>query len=372
MWIRVRGARRAGRRPSTAAWGQAVVAAVAALALGATAIWAPGPHLAQDGAQAAVAQAGTAGAPTDDRAVSLLALGVPVLGAESLLRALEGRGGGHPGLSLWAFLGLSGGDGAASGPPAPPRQAASALPGGSSAVHAYPPSSRRPPNAVPPYPTPPPPDVYGRHPLVAIYHTDSTEAYLPAMASGAATASSAFSRDQAVGVVQVGAVLAESLYRLGVDNVHSRAVNDPDGMIGAYENSARTAAALLRSYPGVRILLDVHRAASGESAPAPKANGAAAVTLVVGTDDRLPDPHWRQNLAFAHVVAAAAERLYPDWPVRVEVSPNQYNQELSAGALLVQVGNPSTTLQSADRAARQLARVIAAVVQSDLYPGAAR
>lgn len=302
----------------------------------------------------AVARGGAAAPGT------LLSLGEPAYGLADALRLLEaGIGDVRP--ALRALLGPT--PGARTG--AGDRSVAA-----EGDVHAYPPSSQHPPNAVPPYPAPPPPDVYGRRPLVALYSTDSTEAY----PTRAGIASPAFSRDQALSVVQVGAVLAQALYRLGVDSVHSRAVNDPDGMIGAYENSQRTAAALVADYPSVRILLDVHRATAGEgpdtAAPAP--DGVAAVALVVGTDDRLPDPRWRQNLAFAHVLAAAAERLYPGWPVRVAVSANQYNQELSTGALLVQVGGPRTPLAAADRAALRLARVIAAVVRAGLYPGAPR
>lgn len=239
-------------------------------------------------------------------------------------------------------------------------------------VEAFPADAQDPPNARPPSPTVPPPDVYGTNPKVGIYHTGTTEAYAPAVqASGKAP--SRYSRDQAVSVVQVGAVLCETLSQLGLGCVHSRAVNDPDGMLGAYENSAKTAASLLSAYPGIQVLLDLNRlavppAADPASPSGADAQRAAAVILVVGTDDLLPDPHWRRNLAFARVLQAAAHRLYPGWSLQVEVSPSQYNQELLPGALLVQVGNVNTPLASADRAAVRLAHVLDAVIRSGLAP----
>lgn len=280
------------------------------------------------------------------------------------------RSGGPFGVAAW-LASLAALPWSPSGLSAPVLAQPQAVP--SDGVSAYPPSAVHPPNARPPYPVPPPPDVYGSRPLVAIYHTDSTEGYLPAMRAAGLKAKVAYTTDQAASVVQVGAILAQRLYTLGVASLHSRAVNDPDGMIGAYENSQHTAQALLSQYPTVRILLDVHRGGPGESAGGGRPSHGrtpAPVVLVVGTDDRLPDPHWRQNLAFAHVLAAAAARLYPSWPFSVVVSPNQYNQELSPGALLVQVGGTGTTLAQADTAARHLARVLAAVVDSGLYPGA--
>jgi len=233
------------------------------------------------------------------------------------------------------------------------------------AAQAFPPSAVAPPNARPPQPTVPPPDVYGVSPVVGIYHTGTTEAYAPALVALGKPAAR-YSLDQAVTVVQVGAVLCQTLMRLGVGCVHSRAINDPDGVLGAYENSAKTARALLRAYPTLRILLDLHRM-DVATAP-PGSQTAAPVTLVVGTDDLLPEPHWRQNLAFARVLEAAARRLYPTWPVRVEVSPNQYNQELLPGALLVEVGDVDTPLAQADAAAQRLAHVLEAVIRAGLAP----
>ncbi len=237
---------------------------------------------------------------------------------------------------------------------------------------AFPPGAEHPPNARPPDPTVPPPDVYGTDPQVGIYHTGTTEAYAPALVA-AGKPWARYSLDQAVTVVQVGAVLCQSLGRLGVGCVHSRAINDPDGMLGAYETSAKTARAMLRAYPTLRVLLDVHRLDVAGSGTAPvtgagTGNQAAPLTLVVGTDDLLPEPHWRKNLAFARVLQAAARRLYPAWPFHVEVSPNQYNQELSPGALLVEVGDVETPLRSADTAAVQLAHVLRAVVANGLAP----
>jgi stage II sporulation protein P len=344
---------RVGRRRTRATWGapgrvrpaHALLPAAAALAAVAAVLALPGtPRVAPASALA------PAPAP-DGRALALLAAALPAWGG------VAGAG------SAWQRVAELVAGGGAVAPPTPPP------------VPPYPPSAAHPPNARPPDPAPPPPDVYGTRPLVAIYHTDSTEAYLPAMRAAGLPATAPFSRDQAVGVVQVGAVLAQALWRLGVAAVHSRAVNDPDGVIGAYENSQRTARALLAAYPSVRILLDLHRGGAGEAQAPPPPSGTgseapAGVVLVVGTDDRLPQPHWRQNLAFARVLAAAAARLYPGWPVAVVVSPNQYNQELSPGALLVEVGGPHTALASADAAARRLARVLAAVVEGGLYPGA--
>jgi stage II sporulation protein P len=372
VWVRV-GAGRGRRRP-TGAWRAhprrreaalvgAVAAAVAALALSVPA--AIPPRLGS-GSWALPATARIGAQQPDGRLLALVESGLPAL-------ALATAPTPRPSLWLWladAAAGLAGA-GAGVRPFAGSSGAAGPVASASSSGTApYPPSAAHPPNAVPPYPAPPPPDVYGDRPLVAIYHTDSTEAYLPAMRAAGLPLTAPFSADQAVGVVQVGAVLARALARLGVGAVHSRAVNDPDGPIGAYENSLRTALALMRAYPAVRILLDVHRAGPGEADAGLPPPAAAGVALVVGTDDRLPEPHWRQNLAFAHVIAAAAARLYPDWPVRVVVSPNEYNQEISPGALLVQVGTSATTLAQADEAARRLARVLAAVIEGGLYPGA--
>lgn len=234
-----------------------------------------------------------------------------------------------------------------------------------------PPDAAHPDNARPPTPFPPLPDLYGTRPIVAVYHTDSREAYGPALLRAGQTADVPFTSDQGLSVVQVGAVLCRDLAALHLFCAHSRAVNDPDGMLGAYANSLKTARALMTTFPTLRVLLDVHRAATGSSGGPANGSRPAALTIVVGTDDRLPDPHWRSNLAFARRLAAAALRLSPAWTVKVRISENQLNQEVATGALLLEIGNTQSSLEAADRAAGLIARALADLAQARLLPPSA-
>ncbi len=148
-------------------------------------------------------------------------------------------------------------------------------------------ADHNPSNARVPYPTPPPPDLFGKNPLVAIYHTDSQESFLPSLGEvGKLGANRAYSPNQAINIVQVGAWLAEDLWQNDhVSVAHSRAVNDPLGVIGSYENSGIPAAALLKAYPGIRLLLDLHRGSFPLSQSLFNWHGkkVARIMLVVGT-----------------------------------------------------------------------------------------
>ncbi len=247
-----------------------------------------------------------------------------------------------------------------------------ALPPAVAARGPAPQAYHNPSNARVPYPYPPPPDLYGQNPLVAIYHTDSQESFLPALSkNGKLAPNRAYSPDQAVSIVQVGTWLAEDLWQTDhVPVAHSLAVNDPLGVIGSYENSGVTAAALLKSHPGIRLLLDLHRGDFPLRTSLFQWHGrkVARIMLVVGTAARLPDPNWRVNLAVAKVLAQRMQASFPGLLIGIYPSPNSYNQQLSPGALLVDIGGPYNTLSQEKRSAALLAQVLARVLADPNVP----
>ncbi len=233
---------------------------------------------------------------------------------------------------------------------------------------APPPSAavRNSPLAVPPFPAVPPAVVAGRGPVrVGIYHTRSMESFYPALlAAGRGHPAFARSFEQAISVVAVGGALQRALAGLGVASAHSLAVNDPQGIIGAYLNSLRTARALLHRYPHLGLLLDIARGRGPRQATTVRIHGrsVARVRIVVGSDRRLPNPRWRDNLATARRLEAALERDAPGLSRKIRISPDPLNQQVSPFALTVEIGGVDNTLGEEDRAAAYLAVAAADLV----------
>jgi stage II sporulation protein P len=210
----------------------------------------------------------------------------------------------------------------------------------------------------------------GTRPLVGIYQTHSQEAFVPALSKDA---KSAYSTVWTKTVVQVGWWLAQDLHGLGIPVAQARVDNMREGILASWTLSLQTARQLLKWYPSVDVLLDVHRSARPLADTVARVHGqdVARLLLVVGTNQLLPNPHWQENLAFALKLAAELKKMAPGIlrPPGVDVAPYRYNQQLKPADVLVEVGGPANTLAEVRRAAGYLARAVAALVRRRAVPG---
>ena len=75
--------------------------------------------------------------------------------------------------------------------------------------------------------------------------------------------------------------------------------------------------------------------------------------LLMGTDEsRLAYPHWTQNLRLALYLQNAVLEKYPSLMRPVTLVPYRYNQHLSTGSVILEVGSNGNTLQEALAAIR--------------------
>ena len=116
-------------------------------------------------------------------------------------------------------------------------------------------------------------------------------------------------------------------------------------------------------------MLDLHRDATDESAAqldtSALVNGmeSAQLMLVVGT--RQED--WQSNMALAVKLTALLEKRHPGITRPISFRTQRFNQDLSPGALLVEVGAAGNTRQEALTAAKALADAIIALSKGANY-----
>ena len=122
----------------------------------------------------------------------------------------------------------------------------------------------------------------------------------------------------------------------------------------AYDRSAEAVQRYLEQYPSIKIVLDVHRdALVGEDGTVYKAvtriDGVdtAQVMLVLGSSEGGEHPNWMQNLSLACRIQESMNTLYPTLARPMTMRSSRYNQQLSNGSLLVEVGTHGNTLQEA-------------------------
>lgn len=235
---------------------------------------------------------------------------------------------------------------------------------GSGSQTPVPPIQRRPEQGLRRYP-------WGTAPLIGVYHTHSSEAYHGPVphAKGRSYSDLDYVWGKTAGVVSVGDELARILtedYRIPV--VHSRNIHDYPVFRDAYTNSGATARMMLRRYPTLRLLLDVHRDGLAEVdrdfiTTVMGGERLARIALIVGKGQPgLPNPHWERNLALAQQLHAKMEEMYPGLSRGVTTRNWPYNQELTDRALLLEVGDHFNTKEEALKSAALLADCLAALL----------
>ena len=219
--------------------------------------------------------------------------------------------------------------------------------------------------------TPAPPTVIGTgEPLIAIYHTHAYESYISEMNERPVSLDMVTSMDPGRNVVRVGREIAERLaqkYKIPVAQSPNQ-----HGSFGAYMRSRKTVQSILEKYPSVKILVDVHR----DSQPAGVTRAVVAnqqvakVLIVIGTGTRnLEHKNPERNLTFAREVLKRMNERYPGLARGIDTQDDaRYNQDLSPGAILFEVGGPENTMDEALQSARMVADVLADVIKSGAYP----
>ena len=142
------------------------------------------------------------------------------------------------------------------------------------------------------------------------------------------------------------------------------------------ESAARQSTTkILGEYPEISLVLDLHRdsmeSSSGTqiTATVPTAKGdAAQLMLVMGSDGNGQNhPHWEKNLSLAVKLHAQLEKNCPGICRPIQFRSQRYNQDLSNGALLVEVGAAGNTRQQALLAGEYLAQAIIALAYGSNY-----
>lgn len=198
-------------------------------------------------------------------------------------------------------------------------------------------------------------------PRVLIIHTHGTEAYLDT-----AEDANSRSKDTSKNIVRVGEELQKVLTSYGIPTIHSRTMHDEVSYVNAYANSKKEAKQYLEKYPSIKYIIDVHRDALGtETSPVKtytEINGkkTAQLMFVMGTNAAGGNhPNYEKNLTTAAHLYKEANVLFPSLMRPVSIRPIIFNQDLTVGSMILEVGSNANTLEEAISAVRMFGRVLA-------------
>lgn len=197
-------------------------------------------------------------------------------------------------------------------------------------------------------------------PLVIIYHTHSSESYMP-------YAESNYHRVDEEGTVRdVGNVLENELKKKGINVIHDKTVHDRPSYNESYSRSLATIRSLVKKYPTAVYVIDLHRDAAASSATEGKyltidGQRVAKFGIVVGKANE----NYTELYSFAKKVSQKAESMYAGYGGPIIEKTYNYNGFISNKAILLEVGNNKNTIEEARACGKYFAEVMAAVIAEE-------
>ena len=201
-------------------------------------------------------------------------------------------------------------------------------------------------------------------PTVLILHTHTTESYTK---NGEDYEESSAYRtlDESYNMLSIGARVAEILEENGIRTLQDETLHDYPSYNGSYVHARNSLTELLAENPSVKLVLDLHRDASGGSGgqlrtlAEVEGKSAAQMMLVMGTNYE----NWEENLALAAKLQVVLQRQAPGIMRPLNLRGQRFNQDLSGGALLVEMGAAGNTHAEALLAAEALAEAIISLAE---------
>lgn len=203
---------------------------------------------------------------------------------------------------------------------------------------------------------------------IVIFHTHTCESYTPTENFNYEMTGNYRTTDINYSVARVGTELKGLLEHRGYNVIHNTTLHDYPSYSGSYGNSMQTVNNILKD-SNAQMLIDLHRDAVGngsEYGPTVKINDetVAQLMIVIGTDaGGLEHPNWRENLKFAIKLQAKANEMYPGLFRPINLSTARYNQNLSKGAMIIEVGATGNTMEQSLGSMKYLASVIDEVMK---------
>ena len=196
-------------------------------------------------------------------------------------------------------------------------------------------------------------------PQILIIHTHSSEAYSPAGLDKYEASGDCRTQDINCNVMRIGQELCDIFTECGLNVIHDTGVYDYPSYNGSYSRSGEAVQNYLNQYPSIKIVIDLHRDALGSDEVVYKTMAeesgvcASQIMLLAGTDScGLEHPYWQDNLKLALYLQSEVCGQYPSLMRPVQLVSYRYNQHLTRGSFILEVGSSGNTLQEALAAIR--------------------
>ncbi len=200
-------------------------------------------------------------------------------------------------------------------------------------------------------------------PQVLIYHTHTTESFEPFVRENLDSEFNYRTTDETKNMIMVGNAIQAELEAKGYGVIHVTEIHDYPSYNGSYGRSRESIVPILEQYPSISVALDIHRdAISGDdfaSQPYIEVDGkeAAQIMIISGCDDgTLGMPNYMKNFRFACKLQQQLESDYAGLTRPILFDYRHYNQDLTTGSLLIEVGSHGNTLDQVQYSGQLIGR----------------
>lgn len=199
-------------------------------------------------------------------------------------------------------------------------------------------------------------------PVILIYHTHTSESYM-------GSSSDSRTQNKTKNMISIGNEICKKLKEHGISYIHDDTVHDYPNYNGAYTRSAKTLKEYIKKNPGLQLTIDLHRDSMGDNKLGKikpvfttKSKKKSAQIMFVsgcGIDKSLNFPNWEKNLSLSLNLQNVCEKCFPGLTREFLIKNSRYNQNISPGSILIEIGSDANSLDEAKEAARMLGESLA-------------
>ncbi len=204
-------------------------------------------------------------------------------------------------------------------------------------------------------------------PQVLILHTHATESYLRHNENYYTDTDLTRTTNNAYNMVALGKIISDRLNETGIVTLHDTTQHDYPSYSESYSRAAKTICSYTDKYPSIKIVIDLHRDAiaandTDKVKVTTEIDGkkAAQIMLVMGSQSGSVKnfPNWKENLKLATRLQQTIEVMYPSLARSIHFMSKNYNESLTTGSMLIEIGTDGNTLDEAKYSAELLSNAL--------------
>lgn len=190
-------------------------------------------------------------------------------------------------------------------------------------------------------------------PEVLIYHTHSSEQYLPKTKD---------CDDEAYSVIGVGNELEKELEAYGISVAHDKTMHSSKSYDDSYSRSGETVDKYIKQYgKDFKFVIDLHRDATPDNSSVLTTLNGEKVSRIMFVNTK-NSQYYDHNAEVVNSMREISNKLFPGFLRGIHTynrGKNAFNQNKSPNSILIEVGSQQNTIEESKSSAKYIARILA-------------